>query len=380
MNKYYLTDGTNEEGPLDLDALRTKNISPATPVRLEGQEGWTTAGQIEELQSLFAAATPSFTPGPPAPAEEVKTSINETVVPASETVTTSTTAAAVAATPKETIISTAAPIAAKKSTLWLSWVLSLLVLGAAGYFVYQDMEKNKTAGTGTVNTAVADSTGYSNASATEPVTTQNPPLNDTAGAADPDTAGTVGTTTVTTAVEPTTTATVPATTPANQLTAEQVAAKKAAAKKLEDEKKKQLALKKAADDKKKLEAALAAAAARELEMRKNWPRYISVGNLNYETKGDGIKAFDVPVYNGTDVMVDQVTLRIEYSKKNEKKIVKTESITVYNIPPKAGINGKAPESKKGEKVNVFITSITARKLHFCYPQNNGNPADPYYCN
>jgi hypothetical protein len=140
-----------------------------------------------------------------------------------------------------------------------------------------------------------------------------------------------------------------------------------------------LAQKKAEEEKKKLQAALAAAAAKEKEYRNNWQRHITFGKLDYNTNGDGIDAFNVPVYNGTNAMLDKVTVKVDYMKK-DKKVVKSETIVIYNIPPGTGLNGKAPGYKKGNNIKVVITEITSRKLHFCFPANNGNPADPHFCN
>ncbi len=370
MKKYFFNDGTAQQGPFDLEELKSKNITAETPVWYEGLPEWTTAGKLEELNEMFSPVLPSLT-------EEVPSAIVEESVPVTtvsteqvvETATTVTTATATSAIP--TKVATA-----KKSTAWLSWALSLLVLGGAGYFVYQDMEKNRTPSSSNATTTLTtDTLGTIPMSETQSSTTDT--------STSPVATIATDTTTTITTTEP---VTLPPTTTtvATTTTAQQTATKNAATKKAEEEKKKKqlalLAQKKAEEEKKKLEAAKAAAAAREMDMRNRWSKYITIGNLNYETKGDGIKSFDVPVYNGTDAPLDKVTVRIEYTKKNDRKIVKTETITVYNIPARGGVNGKAPESKKGDKVNVFITGINSKKLHFCYPQGNGNPTDPFFCN
>lgn len=58
MKKYYLHDGTNQQGPFDLEELRARRISRETPVWYEGLADWTIAGNIPELSVLFAVATP----------------------------------------------------------------------------------------------------------------------------------------------------------------------------------------------------------------------------------------------------------------------------------------------------------------------------------
>jgi hypothetical protein len=363
MKKYFLNDGTSQQGPFDIEELKTKNLTASTPIWYEGLPEWTTAGNVEELNVLFTPA-PVTTPVPAPTAEEIKPVTPAPAVATTAAATTATTTVSKPVKPVKTA-------SGKKSTAWLSYVLGLVVLAGVGYLVYQDMEKNKTASSSsTQNAVMSDSSTAAPATATTATTTASPTA-DTANAPADTTAMTTtdpGTTAVT---NPTTTMTTATTATTNA--AKSDAAKKAAAKKAEE------AQKKAAAEKKKLEAAQAAAAAREMEMRNNWSKYITFGKLNYDTKGEGINAFDVPVYNGTDAVLDKVTVRIDYMKK-EKKLFKSETIVIYRIPPRAGLNGKAPESKKGEKVNVYITAISSRQLHLCYPQNNGNSSDPYFCN
>jgi hypothetical protein len=359
MKKYYLKEGDAQQGPFDLEDLQSRNITAETPVWQDGQAEPTPAGQLDDLKPLFTAA-PLPTEDPVPTAAEAKPAVEAAPVTAAAATATVTAAAAPkAATPKPAATG-------KKSTAWVSWLLTLLILGGAGYFVYQDMEKNKD-GSASVKSASSDTASVT--ASTTTTSTDNANVSDTG-------ATTTTTDAVTTTTDPVTTTTTTATTNNAKTDAQQAAAKKA-----EDDKKKKLELQKKADaDRKKQEAADAAAAAKEMEMRNRWPNYISLGAINPNYKGEGVEAFDVPVYNGTNAMLDKVTIRVEYLKKKEKKIYKTENITVNNIPARTTLNARAPESKKGEKVNVIITSITSRKLHFCYPVNNGNAADPYYCN
>ena len=67
MKKYYLHNGTESSGPFDLEELKTKKITKASPVWFEGMQHWKTAGEIPELHPLFIANPPafaSFTPEP----------------------------------------------------------------------------------------------------------------------------------------------------------------------------------------------------------------------------------------------------------------------------------------------------------------------------
>jgi hypothetical protein len=368
MKKFFLKEGEEKAGPFDIDELKAKGVTAETAVWVEGQPDWTTAGNLDELKDMFTPippAVPTEEPLPTVKPVEVEEPIATTAAATTAT-TVPVTPAAPAPKPAAKSITTG-----KKSTAWVSWLLTLVVLGGAGYFVYQDMEKNKTPSADERTLSISDT-----ATTTEPV--KEPVTNDPAVDSIPVSTVTTEPTTTTTTTEPVTTTTT-TTTNADR----QTAAQKNAAKKAEEDKRKKLALesdKKAAAEKKKLADAQAAQEAKEKNFRNRWPNYISFGSLNYTTKGDGIQAFDVPLYNGTDAMLDKVTVRIEYLKKKETKIYKTETITITNIPPRTTVNGRAPESKKGEKVNVFITGITSKKLHFCYPVNNGNADDPYFCN
>ncbi|MFM9944954.1 MAG: DUF4339 domain-containing protein [Bacteroidia bacterium] len=58
MKKYYLHNGTEQEGPFDIDELKLKNISLDSPIWYEGIENWATVGQIDELKDIFLSKTP----------------------------------------------------------------------------------------------------------------------------------------------------------------------------------------------------------------------------------------------------------------------------------------------------------------------------------
>jgi hypothetical protein len=60
MKKYYIHDGQTQQGPFDIDELKGKNISPDTHIWFDTLKEWTTAGQVEELKSLFASSPPPF--------------------------------------------------------------------------------------------------------------------------------------------------------------------------------------------------------------------------------------------------------------------------------------------------------------------------------
>ncbi len=60
MKKYYLHNGTESSGPFDIEELKAKNITKASPVWFEGMLHWKTAGEIPELNHLFLVNPPPF--------------------------------------------------------------------------------------------------------------------------------------------------------------------------------------------------------------------------------------------------------------------------------------------------------------------------------
>lgn len=73
MKKYYLHNGTESSGPFDIEELKAKKITKASPVWFEGMQHWKTAGEIPELTRLFIAVPPPitvFSASPPTPKEE----------------------------------------------------------------------------------------------------------------------------------------------------------------------------------------------------------------------------------------------------------------------------------------------------------------------
>ena len=60
MKKYYLHNGTESSGPFDIEELKAKNITKASPVWFEGMLHWKTAGEIPELNQLFVVNPPAF--------------------------------------------------------------------------------------------------------------------------------------------------------------------------------------------------------------------------------------------------------------------------------------------------------------------------------
>lgn len=80
MKTYYLHDGTESNGPFDLEELKSKNIKITTPVWCAGMLDWKTAGEVEELKSILATVPPpikSFITFPSEDEEEKKGTIKK---------------------------------------------------------------------------------------------------------------------------------------------------------------------------------------------------------------------------------------------------------------------------------------------------------------
>lgn len=60
MKKYFLHSGTEQEGPFDIEELKSKKITKDTPIWYDGISNWTTAGNIEELKNILATTPPPF--------------------------------------------------------------------------------------------------------------------------------------------------------------------------------------------------------------------------------------------------------------------------------------------------------------------------------
>lgn len=387
MQKYYYNDGVSRLGPFTIEELQAKNITAETPIWYDGLANWTKAGELEELKSILTQAPAAATViAAEVKVEEASDPIKNEASPA-VAAEAATAAASAAVAETQTAPSPVKEMKAvkpgKKSTAWVSWVFGLIVLGGTGYFVYQDMEKNKGGGSerpglssASDSTALhqyVEQTSQNNATETNPA---NPATPDTT-AATADVNAVAPTQDNTKLAPPPPAAVAPSKNnpkqPANtKPTATTAKAQQAEAQKAAQQK---------AEEQKKQQAAAQAALAKEKDYRNNWAKYISVGKLDYKMKEDdgGIDPFNVPVANNTGAMLDKVTIRIDYWKK-DKKVVQSETITVYNIPSGTILNGKAAGYKKGNNAKAVITGITARKIHFCYPGNSYAPDDPFYCN
>jgi hypothetical protein len=120
--------------------------------------------------------------------------------------------------------------------------------------------------------------------------------------------------------------------------------------------------------------------AKNMNIRNNWEQFVHVDydapTVNYAL--GGISEFSVYLENTTPYMLEQVNVLVEYIRKNGN-LYQTKTVSFYNIPAGSTDISVAPSSVNGVSVRCTITEIMSKKLHFCYPYDNGNPKDPYFC-
>lgn len=58
MKKYYLHNGTEEEGPFSMEELSDQKLKKSTEIWYEGLEDWTTVGEVDELKDLVKVTPP----------------------------------------------------------------------------------------------------------------------------------------------------------------------------------------------------------------------------------------------------------------------------------------------------------------------------------
>lgn len=77
MKKYYLHNGTEQEGPFYVSQLKKKGITPETEIWYEGLSDWTNADQIDELKVLFTQSPPQSPPIKPNETEQTNTKLKK---------------------------------------------------------------------------------------------------------------------------------------------------------------------------------------------------------------------------------------------------------------------------------------------------------------
>ncbi len=60
MKYFYLHNGTDQQGPFDIQDLNDKNITWETAIWYEGLKEWTTVGNVDELRDLASKVINNF--------------------------------------------------------------------------------------------------------------------------------------------------------------------------------------------------------------------------------------------------------------------------------------------------------------------------------
>jgi len=121
---------------------------------------------------------------------------------------------------------------------------------------------------------------------------------------------------------------------------------------------------------------------RRTYFRRNWKQFIVISNSDYRTGFlGGIKDLKVIVRNQTEYPLDNVVVSVEYLKGNGD-VFKTEQYTINNIGAKGTQSVQAADSRKGQKVQIKLVSITSQSMNFCWAANKvarQGDEDPYLC-
>ena len=57
MRKYFIHNGETENGPFDIEQLKSMQIKSETPIWYEGLQNWTVAGNVEELKTIIISTS-----------------------------------------------------------------------------------------------------------------------------------------------------------------------------------------------------------------------------------------------------------------------------------------------------------------------------------
>jgi hypothetical protein len=119
--------------------------------------------------------------------------------------------------------------------------------------------------------------------------------------------------------------------------------------------------------------------ARNMNYRNNWQKYFIVQHEAIKTGlFGGIDPFQITVSNNTVGLLDEVEVSIEVIASSGESLG-FEKIMMTNIPANTTDSVMSPSFERGTAVRVSISKLVSKKLHFCYPYDNGNTEDPHFC-
>ncbi len=118
---------------------------------------------------------------------------------------------------------------------------------------------------------------------------------------------------------------------------------------------------------------------KNMAYRNSWYEYITtqLGEYSYREIG-GIDPFIVQVTNNTEYKMDNIDVDVEYVKANGE-VYDTETLVFKNVSANSSLQLYTSGSERGTSARAQISNIGSSKMHFCYPSDNGNPNDPFFC-
>lgn len=119
---------------------------------------------------------------------------------------------------------------------------------------------------------------------------------------------------------------------------------------------------------------------KNMNFRNNWQNYIQLSNEEPKVQYTlgGISEFTISITNNTSYLLDEVAIYVTYIRKNGD-VYQEKTISLFNIPANSIGSEIAPSSLNGVRVNCEVVKIISKKMHFCFPSDNGNREDPYFC-
>lgn len=117
---------------------------------------------------------------------------------------------------------------------------------------------------------------------------------------------------------------------------------------------------------------------KNMNYRNNFESYLTLSRNTYQSRGiGGIFNLEITFTNNTEYVIDIVNVQVGYIQENGN-YYKTETLQFTNVQPNTQETLSAPDSERGLSVDYQFTEIYSKKMHFYYPSNSGNDADPYF--
>lgn len=117
---------------------------------------------------------------------------------------------------------------------------------------------------------------------------------------------------------------------------------------------------------------------RRRHIRNNFSDYLNTeAKFRYNPVLGGIEDLFITVSNTSEYRFDVITVTVEYIK-DSGGIYKTEEVEFNRIKAKGNLTLRAPNSSRGTKVNLYISSASSERLNFFYNKYAAaGGVDPY---